>query len=271
MALQVPFGQFLPGTTAVHTCDARVKLIIAVAYTFAIFMSDTWWAMGLLALLMVVGYIVAKVPFAVALRGLKPLAFILVFTVLANALTFSISQGVTPNGDSALALIGGFGFKPQGFLQGLYFASRIAFLVLATSLVTFTTSAVRLADALTSLMKPLRIFKVPVDDVASMFSIALRFIPTTAEEAEKIMTAQRARGVKFDQGSLLVRVRAWIPVLVPLFVSLFRRADELACAMEARCYTGVGRTRLNVAVMSRSDWFALFLSLIFFVAVGVCL
>ncbi|NTU88880.1 MAG: energy-coupling factor transporter transmembrane protein EcfT [Actinobacteria bacterium] len=266
MAFQVPFGQYLPGTTFIHTCDARVKIGVVIAFTFALFASSGWWAMALLAAVMWLGYGFAHVPFKIAAKGLKPLSFILIFTVLANALTFSAGSS-----DGAIALFGNFGFKPEGFLTGLYYSLRICLLVLATSLVTFTTNAVALADALTSLMRPLRALHVPVDDIATMFSIALRFIPTTAEEAEKIVMAQTARGVKFNEGGLLKRARVWVPVLVPLFVGLFRRADELACAMEARCYTGIGRTRLHEPVMLMRDWVTLCLAVPLSVVIGVFL
>lgn len=266
MAFAVPFGQYLPDTTPVHVCDARTKLLIVVAYTFALFASRSWWAMALLALGMLLGYLVAHVPFKIALRGLKPLAVILVFTVAANAFTF---QATTLEG--AVALWGSFGCTLPGLLDGLYFALRICLLVLATSLITFTTTMVGLVDALTTLMGPLRRLHVPVDDIATMFSIALRFIPITAEEADKVVMAQRARGVRFDEGGPIVRVRKWAVVLIPLFVSLFRRADELASAMEARCYTGLGRVRLNRTVMRPSDWAALIVLAAACIAIGILL
>jgi energy-coupling factor transport system permease protein len=144
-----------------------------------------------------------------------------------------------------------------GLARGAYFAVRIVLLVLGTSVVTLTTSPVALTDALSRLMRPLGFAGVPVDDIAMMFSIALRFIPTTAEEADKIVVAQTARGARFDEGGPVRRAKAWVPVLVPLFVNLFRRADDLAVAMESRCYTGVGRTRLHVLRMRAVDWVVL--------------
>lgn len=266
MAFTISFGSYLPGETAVHRCDARVKFLIAVAYTYAIFASSTWWAQLALAVLMLLGYLIAKVPFKIALRGLKPITYILIFTIIANAFTFHAGDI-----EGALVLIGGFGIRPWGLLAGVYFVVRISLLILATSLLTFTTSAIRLSDGLASLMKPLGLLKVPVNDVATMFSIALRFIPTTAEEANRIMIAQKARGARFDEGNIMHRVMAWVPVLIPLFVGLFRRADELAAAMEARCYTGEGRTRLNVAVMRPVDWVILVVACLLLIAIGVFL
>jgi energy-coupling factor transport system permease protein len=157
----------------------------------------------------------------------------------------------------ALLRLGPVGVDGAGLATGLFFVVRIALLVVGTSLLTLTTSPVALTDALSRIMGPLRAVRVPVDDIATMFSIALRFIPTTAEEAEKIVVAQSARGAVFDEGGPVRRAKAWVPVLVPLFVNLFRRADELAIAMESRCYTGVGRTRLHEPHMRTSDWLAL--------------
>jgi energy-coupling factor transport system permease protein len=141
----------------------------------------------------------------------------------------------------------------MGALRGLYFVVRIVLLVGLTSLLTYTTSVVSLTDGLVSLMRPLARLKVPTEDIATMFSIALRFIPVTAEEAEKIMVSQSARGAVFDKGGPIKRAKAWVPVMIPLFVSLFRRADDLACAMETRCYVGKGRTHLRVTEMGEFD------------------
>ena len=145
----------------------------------------------------------------------------------------------------------------RGSRRGAFFAARILLLVLGTSLVTLTTSPVALTDGLASIMRPLGYLRFPVDDVAMMLSIALRFVPTTAEEAERIVVAQTARGARFDEGGPIARARAWLPVLVPLFVRLFRRADDLAIAMESRCYTGQNRTRLRELVMRATDWVVL--------------
>lgn len=269
MALSLSFGQYIAGDTPLHRLDGRVKFLLAMAYTYAVFASRSWVAISILGAIMVIGYVIARVPARLAVKSLKPIAVILVFTVLANALSFSIVDGQTAAGVPAVSIIRGFGFKPSGLADGIYYALRIGFLVVATSLVTFTTSAVALADALSSLMRPLRRIHVPVDDVATMFSITLRFIPITSEEAMRIQRAQRARGAEFDEGGLMKRVRAWIPVLVPLFVGLFRRADDLASAMDARCYTGVGRVRLEEPHMRVSDWMVLVVGMTACVSLGV--
>jgi energy-coupling factor transport system permease protein len=192
------------------------------------------------------------------MRGLRPVALLLLLTVTVNALRI--------NPVDAIVRLGSLGVSQAGLMTGLFFATRIVLLVTGTSLLTLTTSPVALTDALSRLMVPLRPLRFPVDDVAMMFSIALRFIPTTAEEAEKIVVAQAARGARFDEGGMLRRTRAWVPVLVPLFVNLFRRADNLALAMESRCYTGQRRTRLHVSRMRFSDWAVLVLG----VAVAGC-
>jgi energy-coupling factor transport system permease protein len=232
----------------VHTLDARMKLLLVTTYVAALFLVGGWVGLLACALLLIAGYRVAHIPLRLAARGLKPIIVILAFTLLANSLSFSLDPASTS--PQAIALIGSFGIKPLGALRGLYFALRIVLLVSVTSLLTFSTSIVALSDALTQLMRPLAVLHVPTEDIAMMFTIALRFIPLTAEEAEKIMVAQSARGAVFDKGGPIKRARAWVPVLVPLFVGLFRRADALACAMETRCYRGKGRTHLRVSTLS---------------------
>ena len=246
MPLPVPFGQFVPGDSPVHRLDPRVKIALAVAYTVVLFASRGWPGLGACALVALGAIALSGVPWRLALRGIQPIAILLLITLLINALAWRPPV--------AILRIGSLGISGSGLMTGLYFVVRIVLLVLGTSLLTLTTSPVALTDALSTLMRPLSRVGVPVDDVAMMFSIALRFIPTTAEEAEKIVVAQGARGARFDEGGPVKRARAWLPVLVPLFVNLFRRADDLAIAMESRCYTGVGRTRLAEQRMSAADW-----------------
>jgi len=224
---------------------------------------------------------VAGIPLIRAARGLKPVLLILAFTFLFTSFTFSASSLDTVTYDAfsffslefavpqTIAFIGGFGIVPLGILRGLYFALRITLLVSVTTLLTFTTSIVSLTDAIASFLSPLRLIRVPVEDLAMMFTIGLRFIPLTAAEVEKIMVAQTARGVRFDRGGLIKRARAYIPVMVPLFVNLFRRADELAAAMESRCYEGAGRTRLKVARLTAGDLIVGLCGSATFIALGV--
>jgi len=249
MAVPVPFGQYAPGDSPVHRADARAKLGITVAFTAALFSFESWVGLiaGILAAAAAIG--VSGIPWRLAVRGIRPVAWLTLFTLAANGLRWQATD--------ALVHLGPLSVDGPGLARGAFFAVRILLLVLGTSLVTLTTSPVALTDALASLMRPLVAIRFPVDDVAMMLSIALRFVPTTAEEAERIVVAQTARGARFDQGGPLKRARAWVPVLVPLFVRLFRRADDLAIAMESRCYTGRGRTRLREQIMRGSDWLAL--------------
>lgn len=286
MAIPLPFGNYLALDTPVHRIDARIKLLLVAMYVFALFACRTWIGLSAALLLLVILFAVARIPARRALRGLKPVLFILAFTFLANALTFGALDPATPTEQAAaqaaaagtasaemaleshavqqatllslpwfgldfsldvpqsIPLIGSFGIRPLGIVRGLYFALRISLLVLVTSLLTYTTSVVSLTDAIGKLLAPLRAVRVPVEDIAMVFTIALRFIPLTASEAEKLVVAQSARGARFNQGGPLTRIRAWIPVMIPLFVNLFRRADHLAQAMESRCYVGRGRTQL---------------------------
>lgn len=246
MSIPVPIGQFVPGESMVHRLDARSKLVATAAFTLGLFGITHWLGLLVWGLIVCGAIAVSGVPPRLAARGLRPIAWLLLFTVAINGLRW---------GDAGAAShLGPLWIHLGGVARGLFFATRIMLLILGTSLVTLTTSPVELTDALSTLMRPLARIRVPVDDVAMMLSIALRFVPTTAEEADRVVVAQSARGARFDDGGLLKRTKAWIPVLVPLFVRLFKRADRLAVAMETRCYTGKGRTRLRVSVMRSVDW-----------------
>jgi len=258
MGIPVPFGQFVPIDSPVHRLEPRVKLGLVACLTVVIFTSAGWAGLGVATVLTVLALLLSRVPLHFALRGLRPVALLLLITIVMNTLRW--------NAADALVSAGSLGVSHAGLTAGLFFATRIILLVTGTSLLTLTTSPVALTDALSRLMVPLRPLRFPVDDVAMMFSIALRFIPTTAEEAEKIVVAQAARGARFDDGGIVRRARAWVPVLIPLFVNLFRRADRLAIAMESRCYTGRQRTRLHASRMRLSDWSVLVLG----VTVAAC-
>jgi energy-coupling factor transport system permease protein len=255
-----------------------------VAYVFSLFASGEWLGLLVCAVLLLVCYRIANIPLKRAARGLLPVLFILAFTFLANAFTFRAPPPTTaPQTDvlttfwatytlpQTIPLIGSFGFRPLGALAGLYFVVRIVLLVCVTTLLTFTSSIVALADAVSSLLRPLTKLHMPVEDIAMMFTIALRFIPLTAEEAEKIIVAQSARGIRFKEGGPIKRARAYVPALIPLVVSLFRRADALAEAMEGRCYVGAGRTRMREAKMNGSDIAIGIIGAVVLVAVGILL
>jgi energy-coupling factor transport system permease protein len=233
--------------SAVHRLDARAKLGVAGAVTVALFSTSSWWGLAAVGAAVCGAVAASRVPFGLAARGLRPIAWLLAFTIVINALFPTVRA-------EPLVELGPITVDVAGLERGLFFAARILLLVLGTSLVTLTTSPVALTDAFAQLMRPLGAMRFPVDDAATMMSIALRFMPTTAEEAERIVVAQTARGARFDSGGLVARARAWLPVLVPLFVRLFRRADSLAIAMESRCYSGQGRTRLRDPRMRLVDW-----------------
>lgn len=254
MGANITIGQYVAGTSIVHRTDARVKLVLVIAYAVALFLSTGWIGICICGALGALGYVAANIPAKLAVRGLKPVLFILLFTVALNAFTFNAGSGDgAPASTEAIALAGTFGISLQGAENGVFFALRIVFLIAATSLLTYTTPLIDIVDAVRSLLRPLARLKVPVEDVAVVCALTIRFIPSTIEEAERIMKAQRARGLRFDEGSLLTRAKAWVPIITPLFINLFRRADTLACAMDARCYTGAARTHLSIARMRRSD------------------
>lgn len=243
MSGRLVIGQFVPGETPLHRLDPRVKIVIAAVYMAVLFIGESWGAVAVLGTFAFVVTASARTPVRSLLRGLAPLAWVIPFTVIANALAPGAGELV----------VGWVSFSFEGLMRGLFLASRIVLLIVGTSVVTLTTSPVALSDAAASLMRPLRHLRVPVDDIAMMLSIALRFIPVIAEEADKIVTAQTARGARFAEGGPIARAKAWGPVLVPLFVRMFRRAEDLAWAMESRCYSGRGRTRLNPLRMGVSD------------------
>jgi energy-coupling factor transport system permease protein len=240
-----------------------VKLGLAALYTVLLFTASGWGGFAVAGVLVGGAIALSGIPVRLAVRGLKPVGLLLAFTLAVNALRWRPM--------AALVRIGPLAIDGPGLATGLFFVARIVLLVVGTSLLTLTTPPVELTDALARLLRPLRVARVPVDDIATMFSIALRFIPTTAEEAEKIVVAQTARGAVFDEGGPIRRARAWVPVLVPLLVNLFRRADDLAVAMESRCYTGVGRTRLHEPHLRPADWAVLAAALLVTVATAILL
>lgn len=251
--MRVPsaFGQYVPVESLVHRLDARAKMGFGAAFAVGLFLVDRFAGLAVFAAVLVLVLLLSHVPLRVAMRGIRALAVILVFTLLAHALRW---QPATVS----IVRIGPIGVDQEGLKTGVFFAVRLVLLVVGTSLLTLTTTPVQLTDALETLMRPASRLGFPSGEVAMMLTIALRFIPTTAQEAEKIIIAQTARGARFDEGGPIDRVRAYVPVLVPLFVNLFRRAEELALAMDARCYRGgKGRTRLHPPVMRALDWVVL--------------
>ena len=243
-------GQYYPVDSVIHRLDPRMKLILSIAYIVAVFLANSFAGYILLAAFLLFVCHMANVPFRLLLKGLRPLRMIIVITFLLNLF-------LTP-GDEVWISFWIIRITRESFLQALFYSLRLALLVAGTSLLTLTTSPIALSDGMEVLLTPLKKIHFPAHELAMMMTIALRFIPTLLEETDKIMKAQMARGADFESGNILVRAKAMVPLLVPLFVSAFRRAGDLAMAMESRCYHGgEGRTRLRVLKTTRNDWIAL--------------
>lgn len=259
MLKDITLGQYFPGDTLAHRLDPRTKLMMVVIYIVALFCAKSFVSYGILALFLVICVQISKVGFKALIRGMKPLIVILIFTAVINMF-------YTPG--HAVASFWVFTLTVEGIWAAVFMVVRIALLIMGTFLMTYTTSPIALTDAIENLLGPLKRIHVPVHELAMLMSIALRFIPTLIEETDKIMSAQKARGADFETGNLLHRAKAMVPILVPLFISAFRRADELATAMECRCYHGgEGRTRLHVLRYQRRDLFCLVLTALVMIAV----
>ncbi|MDD6320377.1 MAG: energy-coupling factor transporter transmembrane component T [Oscillospiraceae bacterium] len=247
MLRDITIGQHFPGNSIVHRCDPRLKIVATIAYIVVLFMASNPVGIVLSLLLLALLYRAAKIPFKLITKSLKPILPIVLFTAVLN-LFF-----ITGEGDPLIHL-GFIRIYAEGVRYAVLMAVRIVALIAGTSLLTYTTSPIVLTDAIESLLKPFAKLHLPVHELAMMMTIALRFIPLLIDETEKIMNAQKARGATLDNGKFFERVKALIPVLIPLFISAFRRADELAMAMECRCYHGGdGRTRLKVLRFGKDD------------------
>ncbi|MCD7887220.1 MAG: energy-coupling factor transporter transmembrane protein EcfT [Clostridiales bacterium] len=247
MLKDITLGQYFPGDSLVHRLDPRTKLICVVLYIVALFTAKGFIAYGLVFLMLATAVKVSGVGAKALLRGMRPVLFILIFTGILNL--FYTTTG------TVLVKVGFLQITTGGLSNAFFMVVRIMMLISGTFLMTYTTSPISLTDGLEMLLNPLKKLKVPVHDLAMMMSIALRFIPTLIEETDKIMSAQKARGADFESGSVIDKAKAMVPLMVPLFVSAFRRADELATAMECRCYHGgEGRTRLHQLHYQRCDW-----------------
>lgn len=252
MLKDITLGQYFPGDTVAHRLDPRTKILLVVLYITALFCANGVVTYAIMAAVLAVCVRISKVGLRSLVRGLKPVLFIIIFTGILNLF-------FTP-GDRYLVEWGFLRISDTGLRNAVFMVIRIMLLIMGTFLLTYTTSPIRLTDALEQLMGGLKRFHVPVHELAMMMSIALRFIPTLIEETDKIMSAQKARGADFESGSLVQKAKALVPILVPLFISAFRRADELATAMECRCYHGgEGRTKLQVLRYEGRDYAALIL------------
>ena len=247
MLKDITLGQYFPGNSIIHRLDPRTKLIMLVVYIVALFMATGWSAYAVLFAALVWVIQVSTIPVKSIIKGMKPLVVILIFTGLLNL--FLTQEGKLLVDFWVITIYSG------GVSRAAMMVARILMLITCTFLLTYTTSPIALTDGLEALMNPLKKVGVPVHELSMMMCIALRFIPTLIEETDKIMCAQKARGADFENGSLIERAKALIPILVPLFISAFRRADELATAMECRCYQGgEGRTKMKLLRYHREDF-----------------
>ena len=246
MLRDITIGQHFPGNSILHRCDPRLKLVGTIAYIVVLFVAANPVGIALSIALLALLYSVAKIPFKMILKSLKPIVPVIIFTAVLNLFFLT--------GETPLFHWWIFTIYPEGVRYAILMAVRVMALIAGTSLLTYTTSPIVLTDAIENLLRPLGRLHFPVHELAMMMTIALRFIPTLIDETEKIMNAQKARGAMLDTGSFVQRVKALVPILIPLFLSAFRRADELATAMECRCYHGgEGRTRLKVLKFGRED------------------
>ena len=259
MLKDITLGQYFPGDTVVHRLDPRTKLILVIVFIVALFQANSWPGYGLVMLAALGSMALAKIKPGTMFKGVKPMLFIIALTALLN-IFYTAGTPVLP----------GWIITWEGIARAVQMILRIVLLISGTFLLTYTTSPIALTDGLELLLGPLKKLHVPVHEMTIMMSMALRFIPTLISETDKIMSAQKARGADFETGSLFQRAKALLPILVPLFVSAFKRADELAVAMESRCYHGgEGRTRMKKLQMAGRDWAALGLGFAFLAAMIV--
>ncbi len=245
MLRDITLGQYFPGHSPVHRMDPRTKILLTIGYIVVLFIAEGVAAYAAVLVFLGTAMVVSRINPKVAMKGMKPLIFVIVVTAILNLF---YTQG------DELFSFWIFTITKQGLVTAIFMVVRIILLITGTFLLTYTTSPILLTDGIERLLTPLKRIKVPAHELAMMMTIALRFIPTLIEETDKIMSAQKARGADFESGNIFQRAKALVPLLVPLFISAFRRADELAVAMECRCYRGgEGRTRLRVLRFSRVD------------------
>lgn len=257
MIKDITIGQYFPGDTIVHRLDPRIKILLTTLYIISLFFINTFFPYALVFLFVIFAIKLSKVPFKFVLKGLKPLRFIIIITFIINVF---MTKGVV-----LYEIAGPIVITEEGLYQAIFMILRLVFLVTGTSILTLTTSPISLTDGIESLLDPFKKIGLPAHELAMMMTIALRFIPTLLEETDKIMKAQKARGADFESGNILNRAQNLVPLLVPLFINSFRRADDLATAMEARCYRGgENRTRLNELKLNKTDIIVLIVCIIYF-------
>lgn len=262
MIKDITLGQFFPGNSVIHKIDPRVKILLIIAYIVFLFVANNFVSLGFMVLVTVAIVLLTKIPVKMYFKGLKAIMFIILFTSVLN-MFYGSGEPIWQWGFLKITL--------NGISNAVFISIRIVALIFISCVLTYTTSPTDLTDALERLMKPLTVFHIKVHEIAMMMTIALRFVPTLLEETDKIMNAQKARGANMDSGGLIKRVKAMMPVLVPLLVSSFNRAYELAVAMECRCYHGgSGRTRMKVLKAETKDAVAVAVSVFVLAGVIVC-
>lgn len=262
MIKDITLGQFFPGNSVIHKIDPRVKILLIIAYIVFLFVANNFVSLGFMVLVTVAIVLLTKIPVKLYFKGLKAIMFIILFTSVLN-MFYGSGEPIWQWGFLKITL--------NGISNAVFISIRIVALIFISCVLTYTTSPTDLTDALERLMKPLTVFHIRVHEIAMMMTIALRFVPTLLEETDKIMNAQKARGANMDSGGLIKRVKAMMPVLVPLLVSSFNRAYELAVAMECRCYRGgAGRTRMKVLKAETKDAVAVAVSVFVLAGVIVC-
>lgn len=255
MLNDVTFGQYYPAKSFVHNMDPRAKLVLVIAYIVAIFLASNFYALAAVTLFLVIAVIFSRVPFGRVLRSVKMILFVIIFTAILNLFFYSAGE------DAHMIWEWRFlSLSWESVINTIFLAMRLFLLVMGTSILTLTTTPVALTDGIESLLTPLKWIKFPVHELALIMSIALRFIPILIDETNRIVAAQKARGANFEKGGLISRAKAMIPVLIPLLVSAFRRAEDLGDAMDARCYSGAkGRTKYKKLTFTWRDLIGLLL------------
>lgn len=242
----ITLGQYFPGKSILHYMDPRVKLVLLFIYIIALFVFDTYGCYAVATVFTVALVLLSKIPAGMVIRSLKPIMWLVIISFIMH---------IFSHDGEVIFQLGAFKATVEGIIKGFLISLRLLLLIIVSSLLMFTTSPLLLTDALEDLLKPLKKIGFPAHELAMMMTIAMRFIPTLLEETDKIRKAQQARGVDFESGNFINRAKQMVPILVPLFISAFRRADELAMAMEARCYHGgEGRTRMKKLMVGKLDY-----------------
>ncbi len=260
MIKDITLGQYFPGKSVIHRLDPRIKLLLTVLYIVMLFIAKNISGLGVGIAYMLMAFLMSGIPIKMMVKSVKPIVPIIIFTGILNL--FFISTG------DILVQWHFIRITSDGLHMMIFMALRIILLICGTALLTYTTSPITLTDAIERILSPLKVIHFPAHEIAMMMTIALRFIPTLIEETDKIMSAQKARGADMESGNVVQRAKALIPILIPLFVSAFRRAEELALAMECRCYHGgEGRTRLKQLKTAPRDYIAVGITVLFMAAV----